>query len=392
VKKHYTVWIQFISSPTNIKPLFSVTVKFNITQPPVPPKNFLIVINAVYNKKIIMDIKLGILTGFGEAHQNYINSCAELGIDYEVVNILSTDWIELVKKSACNGFLARPPDKFQERNSVYMERLYFINKVLKKPIYPSYEELFLYENKRATAAWLEIAGYPHPRTRIFVRKEEALEYIKNAGLPLVFKSNIGAGSKGVDILRTKRKATQIINRIFGTEPLCAEGYHKRHFKCKPLRLPLFLASISGVGILQRHFVIIQEYLKLKWEWRIIKIDNSYFGYQKLLKGDFASGSHLFNSIKPPEKLLHLTREICEKGNFYSMAIDIFEITDGQFYINEMHSLFGSTNPSQMSIEGVPGRYTYKNNQFVFEEGIFNRYGSYLLRVEHFLKLLQENTP
>ena len=335
-----------------------------------------------------MDIKLGILTGFGNLYQNYINSCEELGVDYEVVDLLSADWVELVTKSDCSGFLARPPDKFQERNAVYMERLYFINKVLKRPIYPSYEELFLYENKRATAAWLEIAGYPHPKTRIFVRKEEAMEYVKNTGLPLVFKSNIGAASSGVDIVRSRRKAARIINLIFGADPLRAGGYHKRRYRYKPLCLPLFLASMPGAGALQRHFVIIQEYLKIKWEWRIIKIDNFYFGYRKMLKGDFASGSHLFNSEEPPEELLRLTKEICEQGNFYSMGIDVFETTDNRFYINEMHSLFGSTSPSQLSVGGVPGRYIYKDNQFIFEKGLFNRHGSYLLRVEHFLKLLK----
>lgn len=334
-----------------------------------------------------MSAKLGILTGFDDTYRNYIKACEELGVNYEVADILSANWVDLIKKSDSEGFLVRPPCNLQERNSIYMERLYFLNKILKKPIYPSYEELFLYENKRATIAWLEINGYPHPKTKIFVRKKEALEYVKNAGLPLVFKSNIGAASKGVDIIKSKKEAVRIINNIFGIKPLRAKGYHKR--RCKYKNIPLFLLSAPASGILQKHYVIIQEYLKVKWEWRIIKIDNSYFGHQKLLKGEFASGSCLTGWVKPPEKLLYLAREICEKGRFYSMAMDVLETTDDQFYIIEMHSLFGSSKPSQMRIKDVPGRYIYKDNRFIFEEGVFNQHESYLLRVEHFLKLLKE---
>lgn len=135
-------------------------------------------------------------------------------------------------------------------------------------------------------------------------------------------------------------------------------------------------------------MLVQDYQKIKWEWRIIKIGDSFFGHQKLLKGDFASGSGRVGRVDPPKELLTLVKDICEKGNFYSMGADIFETIDNKYYVNELQSLFLSIRDSQMRINDVPGRYKLIDGQYVFEKGEFNRFGSYLLRVEHFIKLLQ----
>ena len=44
----------------------------------------------------------------------------------------------------------------------------------------------------------------------------------------------------------------------------------------------------------------------------------------------------------------------------------------------------------MLVDGVPGRYRYLNDEWVFEAGDFNRYQSFLLRLEHFIDLLNSS--
>lgn len=41
----------------------------------------------------------------------------------------------------------------------------------------------------------------------------------------------------------------------------------------------------------------------------------------------------------------------------------------------------------MVINDIPGRFKFENGEYVFENGEFNRFGSCLLRVEHFIKIL-----
>ncbi len=86
-------------------------------------------------------IKLGILKDYYDNHQLYADACEHLKVDYEVVDFLAPDWIQLIEKSECDGFLGHPPDNIQEQKNIYDERLYFLNKVLSKPVYPSYESL-----------------------------------------------------------------------------------------------------------------------------------------------------------------------------------------------------------------------------------------------------------
>ncbi|WP_271406752.1 ATP-binding protein [Tenacibaculum soleae] len=332
-------------------------------------------------------MKLAILTDFYNHYKLYEKSCIELGIEYVIIDFLSSNWLNNINaNSDCDGYLVRPSHDFQEHNDVYMERLYFLNIILKKKIYPSYNELKLYENKRNMASWLQINNVSHPETTVFLNKKEALKFTDSATYPIVFKSNAGAGAKGVEIVKNKDRARKIIKNIFGRyNSLFTLGNFKKKKKLG-FNIPLF-------GDAQKHVVLIQKFHPIKWEWRVIKIGYSYFGYKKLLEGEFASGSGKVERIAPPLHLLEMVKEICEKDAFYSMAVDIFETEDNKFLVNELQSLFGTDSKLDYELlhNGKQGRYVYENNSFVFEEGIFNKHGSYLLRVKHFIKILKNKT-
>ncbi|WHR51326.1 hypothetical protein O8413_15250 [Vibrio furnissii] len=329
-------------------------------------------------------MKLGILIGFNpDDERNYINACIECGVEYEKINFVDDNWLEEIKNSNCDGFLARPPCVIQERKNLYDERLYFLNKIMKRAIYPSFDELFIYENKRNMYSWLELFNYPHAKTNVFFKKEQALEFIESASFPMITKSNIGASSAGVSVLKSKKEAKGFINSVF--------GFFNNNIVLgkSPKKIKMGI-SIPLIGQSQRQFALFQEWIEMKWEWRIIKIGNSLFGYKKLL-GDngLASGNNLDGWAKPPTDLLDLASSICEDGEFLSMAIDIFEGENGKYYVNELQSIFGSYNPSQMYIDEKPYRYVKTKEGYQLEEGYFCQNGCANLRVSHFVDLLSD---
>lgn len=332
------------------------------------------------------NIKLGILKSFKELDslvQSYCDACKELGVEYVILDLLCVNWIEVIKKSNVNGILVRVKGNIQEQKSLFDERLSIINDDLGIPIYPSKKELFLYENKRMYEYWLTAHNFPHPPTYIYYTKKDALYHIKKSKLPIVFKTNGGASSSGVRIIRNKFFAKRYIQKVFGLfDPRLSMG--KVYWGRK------WIFPVPRFGMSQKHYVIMQDFIPIKWEWRIIKIGNSYFGHQKLLKGEFASGSGKVGWVEPPKHLLFMVKELCEKGKFDSMAMDVLESLDGKYYINEIQSLFGSFLPYQMKINGIPGRFIYNGNDFVFEKGEFNQKGSNLLRVEDFIKKIEQN--
>lgn len=327
-------------------------------------------------------MKLGIFTAFRNEHRSYVDSCKELGIDYEIIDIIGDNWMDEILASDCDGFLCRTPSKFQERKDMFNEKLYVINKMLHKPIYPSYDELYIHENKKMMYYFMKLNNLPHVKTNVFYRKEDYYSFLEEANFPLVFKTSIGATSKGVEIIRSKSRAKAIGRKVFGMlNNKLAKGYTPQTTGK--------IIPIQARGLLQKHFLLLQEFVEIKWEWRIVKIGESYFGHQKLLEGDFASGAGKKGWVKPPKELLFMIKDIAEKNDFYSVSIDVFETKDNKFVINEIQSIIGQKTEHLMIIDNKPGRYIFNEGKFIFEEGSFNQYRSYLLRVKHFIEILKE---
>jgi len=250
------------------------------------------------------------------------------------------------------------------------ERLRVIVEDLGQIVYPSCDELWLYESKRRMWYWLQAHGVPHPQTWVFYDHREALAFARSAELPIVGKSDFGSAASGVRIFRSRMGLVRWIQRCFGRGVIQRDGDPR-----------------------DRHWgdVLLQKYLPEVKEWRMIRVGDSYFGRQKLKKGAYHSGTHLYGWLDPPQELLDLTRDITEKGRFTSMAIDIFETVGGTYYVNELQTVFGATQTHQMRVNGSPGRYVFDKEKGLwrFEEGEFNRNDSCNLRVQALLDLLEE---
>jgi hypothetical protein len=339
-----------------------------------------------------MHITLGIFNGFETIHDSYllyVKACEDLNVDYEIVDITSANWMENVRNSTCDGFLVRPTPRLDVWKRMFDERLYFVERKLNKLIYPTYDELFMYENKRVMAYWLELNNIPSARTRVFYDRAEALQFLEDTEYPIVFKTHIGATATGVEILRSRRQAQRLVNRVFSI------GYGRKvRVSLKGLlKHKIMVPGVSPAYYFEREYrvALLQEYLPGVAEWRMIRIGDSYFGHQKLIRGEFHSGGLLVGWVDPPRDLLAFTKRVCDTGRFTSMDLDIFATEDGQYYVNELQCVFGSYDPSQMYVDGKPGRYLYdaQRDDWTFEEGYFCQNGSCNLRVTHLIDLIQQ---
>jgi hypothetical protein len=96
-------------------------------------------------------------------------------------------------------------------------------------------------------------------------------------------------------------------------------------------------------------------------------------------------------------LLDFVRKLTDEHGFRSVAIDAFEIpasgpgTDPGYLVNEIQCVFGQSDPHQMLVNGVPGRYRSLDGQWLFEPGDFNRFECYLLRLAYFLDVLDHRS-
>ena len=311
-------------------------------------------------------VKLGIIIDEFQYHKDYIAACRDLRISYQLIDLASASWIEEISVSNCDGFLVWPSARNSVVKTMFDDRLAFLVKEMGFKIFPELKECWIYENKLRTAYWLKTNHVPHPQTDIFYREEDAIAFLKKCRYPIVFKSNLGATASGVRILRERKAALKLVKGIF------REG---------------FLPRAHNKYDRQRGFIIFQEFLLNIKEWRLVRIGDNYFGYQKMQVGDFHSGSHEILLERPSNKLLNFLKEVTDKGGFKSMDVDVFETDEGFLYVNELQTVFG-TGGLLKAAERMPEmneRHFLENGQWKTEKGDFFRNGFCNIRVKELLK-------
>jgi glutathione synthase/RimK-type ligase-like ATP-grasp enzyme len=326
-------------------------------------------------------------------HNLWVKACEEYrsDIDYRIVNLTASDWLEEIQKETFDILLAKPGGLTAPFKQLYDERIYILAYILGYKIFPSPLEIFIYENKRFLSYWLKANNIPHPATDVFYDRNEAINYTEGCKYPIVAKTNIGASGSGVQMINTKREALGYIKETFsgkGTPQRSGPNLESGGLLKRGVHYMFHPSDISGkLNIyktksenLQKGFVLFQEHIPHNFEWRVVRIGESYFAHKKLKRGAKASGALLKVYDNPPLELLSFVKGITERHGFFSLAIDIFESERG-YLVNEMQCIFGQSDTYQMLVDGIPGRYRYINDKWTFEKGNFTRNACYNLRVE-----------
>ncbi len=321
---------------------------------------------------------LGILTEPSGWEKYYIQACEELGVAYRVIDIVSNCWWENICEAQVDGYLVRAAGDNEVRKQMYNERLWFIQEYKGLPMYPSFFGNLLYENKRMQAYWMKIHGIPHPPTWVFYNREEAYDFIlRQESWPLVSKPNLGGAGSGIRIIRNVRQASRLVRRVFTRLKWYNPGLG-RWKRWHGIRMPV-------MDDRQHNYLIFQQYIPSKWEWRILKAGNTYFGHQKLARHGLHSGSRRMACVDPPKDLLELVKKISEESGIRSLNVDILEGEDGHCYVNEIQTFWGVRTSFQMKINGKACRYLdMGEGQWKLEYGDFHRNRGCNLRVEDFL--------
>lgn len=343
-------------------------------------------------------MKWGILKNeFDDNHFYWEKSCKKFGQEYQVIDLTKNYWLENINNYEFDGFLTCPSGRESLFKQLYDERIYILNRVLNKFCYPMFSEIVIHENKKYLSYWLAANKIPHPRTFVFYNKDEAINFVENHPLPLVAKFNIGASGKGVKIFHASNELKAYTADSFGKGlrqnwgPNIKMGALRNRIKDiikNPSRIKNRIQVYKKVyNEIQKGFVIFQEYVPHDYEWRIVKIGDSFFGHQKVKSGDKASGTKGINYILPPDKYLNFVKELCDTYKFNTMAVDAFEDGKGGLLVNELQTIFGHVQEYICEKEGKPGRLLNSNGKWQFEEGMFNSNLSYDLRLENAIQLL-----
>ncbi len=316
--------------------------------------------------------RIGILFDLAHQHHFNIQACIEEEISYQVIDITKDNWLEAIQQANCHGLVGQPIAWNRVWKQLYEDRLYVIEEILKFPIIPSFKETWFYESKRRSCDWLKAHQLPHPQTYVFYDRSEAQEFLDQCTYPIVFKSDLGAGSKGVQVCRDQRTAIALMEQ-------CFKGG--------------FRTPNTDLRDKQWGYVLFQTYLEDASEWRLVRVGDSFFCRIKGKVGDYHSGSGKMSWGTPPPELLNDFKKLTDDHQFHSMNIDYFEDKHGNYYINELHTVFGEILEKNIDQEDpLMGRYLWNSttSDWEFENGFFYRNACANMRIQHLIKLL--STP
>jgi len=327
---------------------------------------------------------------------SWTNACKEYEVNYKVINLASSNWLDNILKDKFDFFVIKPPGSFEHYKNMYDERLYIITKILGYQTYPSYEECIIYENKKMLSYFLKAKNIPHPKTTIFYKYEEAKKYIEGSGYPFVAKTSIGATGSGVEFIDNKASAQLYIKKAFK-----GKGIHRRFgpnrvtgnpkkWLIKAFDSPKYLKNrlkhyFNTYRNVQKNYVIFQEHIPHEFEWKLIKIGGSYFAHKKIKVNKMASGGKVKEFGMPDSKIMDFVENLCKTNAFNSVDVDIFEYNN-KYLVNEIQCIFGIPYGYLTKVDNETGRLIKINGEWQFEKGDFAKNDCCNIKLENALEL------
>ena len=281
-------------------------------------------------------------------------------IPYKVIDFKKSDW--LTQCEDIDIIVVTYPSEPSRLSEMYA-KIGILETYHNKLCYPSARDLWSYEDKERVFYLVNEHGLRHADTFISHDYEEAVQYAESAIYPLVSKIKTGSGSRGVELVRDKKRALQIVKQNFGLG-----------------RKALWTYS------LEKDYIYFQEYVKdASYDLRIFIVGDVIAGYRRRMKGkDFrASGAGLLDRRLFPEDAIKIAIELKDKWNTTILAVDFVDTKNSTEYkIIEASISFGLDYPEYLENDGK--RVFYLNNP----QGIELRNGCFWVQEFILLELIK----
>ncbi len=248
----------------------------------------------------------------------WIKYCEKYNIDYKIVDCYDFDIIEQLK--GCDAFLWNWA-QWHSRDVLFARQLIYSIEQMGIEVYPNSKSCLLFDDKLGQKYLLEALDIPLEKSDVFFNKSEAINWIKNIKLPVVFKLRGGSSSVNVKLISTKSRARRLINiafsRGFRPSDRLSDFKDRIHEFNKNKNIDSFIHMLKGViriiypreheRILTREkgYVYFQKFLPNKtFDIRVFVFGDKAVAIKRIVrKNDFrASGSNDFlddpNEISP----------------------------------------------------------------------------------------------
>jgi len=315
-------------------------------------------------------MKVGIHTDLNNNFCNWIKRFELILQENEIetvrMDINQPDFWEVVK--TLDLFIFRFQN-IDSHHQVARSILPVIEHELKVPVFPNHRTWWAFDDKIREWFLLNAAGFPMIKSWVFFTKSEAIKWLRSAELPVVFKLKEGAGSRDVILVKSKRQASRLIDRMFYRGMLSADIKHGKKAKQKKNTLIRRIRNQAKKIVgwinkdydprfwqIQKNYMYFQNFLpNNNYDTRITVIGKRAFAFRRYnRKGDFrSSGSGLidYDQSKIDLRFVKLAFKITRHFGFQVMTYDFLIDENSNPQICEMGYTF-----LDEAVYNVPGYY------------------------------------
>ena len=237
-------------------------------------------------------------------HPRWMAYCEQKGVAYKPVDCYASDIVEQVE--GCDALMwhhgqSNPKDILIARPILSALEHAGIR------VFPDFRTAWHFDDKVAQKYLFEALDIPAVPAHVFVDRHQALNWVKQAKFPQVFKLRRGAGSAGVKLVTGRRQARRLVKKAFGRGFRIYDPWDSLKERVYKWRLGKFPATEILKGLArfvypprysrilgrERGYVYFQDFLPGNdCDIRIIVIGDRAFGIRRLVRPDDfrASGS------------------------------------------------------------------------------------------------------
>lgn len=274
--------------------------------------------------------------------KKYENILHYNGIDHVRLEVSQTDFWEQVSKLDLFIFRWRQID---DHHQVARSILPIIEKQMGIKCFPNMETCWHFDDKIREYYLLRQNGFPVIESWIFWDKKQALEWVKSAEFPTVFKLKGGAGSNNVILVKSEKQAKRLINRMFGKGIISGHIPDFADVRFKHFSLYKTMHRWGG-NVLRKmrsedmspdwrphkNYVLFQKFLSNNtFDTRVTVIGGRAFALRRFNReNDFrASGSGKidyldYDATNTLKRCIEIAFEVSERLGFQSMAYDFLQ--------------------------------------------------------------------
>jgi glutathione synthase/RimK-type ligase-like ATP-grasp enzyme len=301
-------------------------------------------------------MKIAIHDHPGSYSDRWIKYCQENNIAYQTVNCYDNDFISRI--SEFDGLLWHW-DLTDYKSTLAARQLTFAIEKMGIKLFPDIRTSWFYNDKVGQKYLLEAIKAPLVKSYVFYSKKDALEWVKDATFPKVFKLRSGAGSSNVRLVETKKKAKKLIHQAFGRGFHQIDPFYRLYDRIKILfsnkdytslkkvitgTARLFISKdVEKYSPREKGYIYFQDLVSgLKGDTRLTVVNDRCFGLKRYCrKGDFrASGTGIrsYNAELLDKEMVKLAFDVADKLGVQSVALDILG-DEGNYKITEMSYCF-----------------------------------------------------